>query len=151
MVVRTQTFNPGELPLVLLALAETEPMKAYDFIAELERLFGPDYKPSPGGVYPAIQALTMEGLLSAEVDGRAKRYSLTRPGRTALDKRRRQLSALEERTGARLREDGSLRPVLERFVARVMRSSSGRVDPDHVGDVLDGAAAQIEGLARRST
>ena len=120
-------------------------MKAYDFIAELDRLFGPDYRASPGGVYPAITALTDEKLLAAEPDGRAKRYALTAAGRDALEKRRRQLSALEERTGARLRADGSLRPALERFVERVMRAS-GRVDPEAVDRLLDQVATDIEAL-----
>lgn len=142
---RSQTFNPGELPLVLLALAEQEPMKAYEFLAELDRLFGPDYRSSPGGVYPALTALRVEKLLSVESDGRAKRYSLTRAGRDALEKRRGQLAALEERTGARVREDGSLRPALDRFVQRVMKRS-GHLDPDRVSKVLDRAAREIEGL-----
>lgn len=142
---RSQTFNPGELPLVLLALAEQEPMKAYEFLAELDRLFGPDYRSSPGGVYPALTALRVEKLLSAETDGRAKRYRLTPAGREALEKRRGQLAALEQRTGARLREDGSLRPGLDRFVHRVMKRS-GRVDPDLVSEVLERAAIEIEEL-----
>ncbi len=142
---RSQTFNPGELPLVLLALAEAEPLKAYEFLAELDRLFGPDYRASPGGVYPALTALTEEKLLFATRDGRAKRYELTATGRDALDKRRRNLSALEERTGVRLRDDGSLRSELERFARRVMKHS-GRVDVDAVGRVLERAAEQIERL-----
>lgn len=139
-------FNPGELPLVLLALAETAPMKAAEFMAELERLFGPDYRPSPGGVYPAVIALTDEGLLAAERDGRGKRFSLTAAGRDALEKRRRQLAAIEERTGARLREEGSLRPALDRFAERAMKVS-GRVDTGAVVAVLERAVSEIEALA----
>ena len=145
MNVRTQTFNPGELPLVLLALAEIEPRKAYEFLSELKRLFGPNYRPSPGGVYPALTALREEGLLETEVEGRAKRYHLTRVGRDALDKRRGALAALEERTGARVQHDGSLRPVLDRFVQRAMKAS-GRVDPEQVAEVLGRATDEIEKL-----
>lgn len=130
---------------MLLALTEVEPRTAYEFLAELKRLFGPEYRPSPGGVYPALTALREEGLLDSEVDGRAKRYHLTRVGRQALDKRRDQLAALEERTGARVQQDGSLRPVLDRFVQRVMKVS-GRVDPECVVEVLDKAAKEIEKL-----
>ena len=145
MNVRVQTFNPGELPLVLLALAEIEPRKAYEFLAELKRLFGPDYRPSPGGVYPALTALSEERLLKPDLDGRAKRYHLTPAGRDALERRRSQLAALEERTGARLGEDGSLRPVLDRFAQRVMKLS-GRLDPAVVADVLERSADEIERL-----
>ena len=124
-------------------MAEAEPLKAYEFIAELERLFGPTYRPSPGGVYPALHALDAEGLLVADRDGRGKRYRLTETGVVALESRRRQLAALEERTGARLREDGSLRPELDRFSQRVMKLS-GRVDPDKVAEVLAHAMRKIE-------
>ena len=143
MNVRTQTFNPGELPLVLLALAEIEPRKAYEFLSELKRLFGPGYRPSPGGVYPALTALREEGLVDAEMEGRANRYYLTSVGREALDKRRDQLAALEERTGARVQDDASLRPALDRFTQRVMKLS-GRVEPEDVVAVLDRAAKEIE-------
>src|SRR5687767_7954792 len=124
-VVRTrlQTFNPGELPLVLLALAEFGPLKAYEFIAELDRLFGPAYRPSPGGVYPALTALVEERLLATDRDGRAKRYELTAAGRKALERRRHKVASLEERTGVRLSDGEILRPHLDRFVLRVMKAS----------------------------
>ncbi len=131
--------------MVLLALAEAEPLKAYELIAELGRLFSATYRPSPGAVYPALNALVAEALLEVDTDGRGKRYRLTTSGLAALDSRRRQLAALEDRTGARLREDGSLRPTLERFTERVMKVS-GRVEPGEVEAVLDAAAREIEHL-----
>ena len=142
---RHQRFNPGELPLVLLSLAELEPRKAYQFLAELDRLFGPTYRSSPGGVYPALTALVEEKLLGSEPDGRAKRYHLTAAGREALKRRRPELAGLEERTGARLRDEGSLRPALDRFTHRVMKVS-GRVDPQELAEVLEEAAVRIERL-----
>jgi DNA-binding PadR family transcriptional regulator len=122
-------------------------MKAYEFIAELERLFGPLYRASPGGVYPAITALVHEELLSVDLDGRAKRYTLTKAGQTVLAQRRRQLGTIEERTGARLGDEGSLRPALDRFAARVMKLS-GRIDPAIVEAVLMKAAMKIESTER---
>ena len=41
-------FRYGELPLVLLALIEQEPLNGYELMGELERLFGPAYQPSAG-------------------------------------------------------------------------------------------------------
>lgn len=147
MAVRTrqQTFNPGELPLVLLALAESGPTKAYEFISELDRLFGPRYRASPGGVYPALTALLDERLLVADRGGRAKKYSLTDEGRRALDQRRRELTALAERTGVRFTEADSLVPHVEQFATRVLKLS-GKVDVDAVAGVLERAAQEIERL-----
>ena len=130
---------------MLLAIAESGAHTGYEFIGELERVFGPAYRPSPGGVYPAISALTAERLLQAKKSGRSKQYSLTPAGKKALDSRRSQLASLEARTGARLDNGTSLGPALERFVGRVARLS-GRVDPARVDQILDRTAATIEKL-----
>lgn len=129
--------------MVLLALAESGPTKAYEFISELDRLFGPRYRASPGGVYPALTALLDERLLVADRRGRAKKYSLTDEGRRALDQRRRELTALEERTGVRFTEADSLVPHVEQFASRVLKLS-GKVDVDAVARVLERAAQEIE-------
>lgn len=126
-------------------MAEAEPMKAYEFIAELERVFGPAYRPSPGGVYPALNALVAERLLATDTDGRGKRYRLTKLGVQALDSRRKQLAALEQRTGTSLRDDTSLRPELDCFSQQVMKLS-GRVDPQDVARILDETVTKIEKL-----
>ena len=142
---RQQTFNPGELPLVLLALAASGPTKAYEFISELDRLFGPNYRASPGGVYPALTALVGERLLATERNGRATTYLITEVGQRALDDRHRQLAALEQRTGVRVTEADSLVPHVEQFATRVLRLS-GKVDVDAVVRVLANAVQQLEAL-----
>lgn len=123
-------------------MAETAPTTAYEFISELQRLFGPAYRPSPGGVYPAIAALTAERLLRAERDGRAKRYSITAAGRKAIEKRRGQLAAIEARTATAISSSISLRSVLERFTEQVMQMPA--LDPAVVELVLDRAVRQLQ-------
>ena len=58
-------FRHGELPLVVLALLEREPMHGYQVLGELTRRFGDVYVPSAGSVYPAIRALRDDGLVGA--------------------------------------------------------------------------------------
>ena len=112
---------------------------------QLERLFAPAYRPSPGSVYPAMEALEAERLIDgSEQDGRTV-YALTDTGRRALEDRFDLLAAIELRTGARLRADHSLDPVLARFKARVA-PLSGRVDAVAVAEVLARAADEIESL-----
>lgn len=149
MTVRTrhQVFAPGELPLVILALVENGPLKAYDLLAELGRLFGPDYQPSPGGVYPALTALAFERLLESSPDGRAKSYAITGAGLKALHQRLAELAAIENRTGVRLREVGGLQPVLDRFTAKVMELS-GLVNPDAAEAVLIRTERELARLRR---
>jgi DNA-binding PadR family transcriptional regulator len=138
-------FRHGELPLVLLALLEARPMTAYELMGELARLFGPRYRPSPGSVYPAVDALEDENLIHGEERRGRTVYALTDDGADAFEERREALAALELRTGARVARDDSLEPLLARFRARVV-PLAGRVDPDTVAAVLDRAAGEIESL-----
>ncbi len=73
----------GEIrPLILGALAQ-KPMHGYEVIQALEEQSGGRWRPSAGSVYPTLQQLADEGLVtSQEVDGR-RIYTLTDGGRTA--------------------------------------------------------------------
>lgn len=145
-------FRHGELPLVLLALLAASPRHGYDVMAELNRLFGPRYRASPGSVYPAIEALHAEGLIEGRPVGDKIVYATTASGEQALRDRAEMLAALELRVGVRLGGgDGeSLDALLTRFKAR-LSPLSGRVDPGDAAAVLDRAARAIELLAEATT
>ena len=120
-------------------------MHGYEVMAELGRLFGPAYRPSPGSVYPAVDALEAEKLIEGHEKGGRRTYRITPLGEEALEERADGLAALELRTGARLGRTDSLEQVFARFKARLM-PLSGRVDPTAVMAALDRAAADIEAL-----
>ena len=138
-------FRHGELPLVLLALLAEHPRHGYEIMAELKRLFGPRYRPSPGSVYPAIEALGAEGLIDGQTHDGKTTYRVTPAGEQAIEARRDALAALEVRTGARFGDADSIEPLLDRFRAR-LAPLSGRVDPQAIAAVLQRAAADIESL-----
>lgn len=75
----------GEIrPLILAALAR-KPMHGYEIIQELEAESGGRWRPSAGSVYPTLQQLSDEGLVtSEEIDGR-RTYTLTDAGRSAAE------------------------------------------------------------------
>jgi DNA-binding PadR family transcriptional regulator len=77
------TVRRGEVrPLILAALA-LRPMHGYEVIQELEEQSGGRWRPSAGSVYPTLQLLADEGLVTSdEVDGR-RTYTLTDEGRAA--------------------------------------------------------------------
>ena len=143
-------FRHGELPLVLLALLDDHPMHGYEVMSELARLFGPAYRPSPGSVYPAVEALEAEGLVEGRDAGGRRTYTTTEAGDHALAERQDALAGLELRTGVSVRRSETLEPTLARFRAR-LAPLSGRVDADAVAAVLDRAAAEIERLDGRAT
>jgi DNA-binding PadR family transcriptional regulator len=147
---RRRFFRHGELPLVVLAMLADRPMHGYELMSELSRLFGPRYRPSPGSVYPALEALEAEQLLEGETETGRNTYRATEAGLEALENRIDDLAALELRTGVRIRPSESLESVLARFRVR-LSPLSGRVDVAEVEPILDRAAAEIESQYRLIT
>ncbi|GAA4245903.1 hypothetical protein GCM10022255_015100 [Dactylosporangium darangshiense] len=65
----------------VLALLHERPMHGYEMIQEIEQRTGGIWRPSPGSVYPTLNLLEDEGLITAEESGGRKRYVLTDTGR----------------------------------------------------------------------
>jgi DNA-binding PadR family transcriptional regulator len=75
----------GDVRAAVLALLAENPMHGYQIIREIEERSNGAWKPSPGSVYPTLQLLADEGLISAEESNGRKTYSLTDEGRTLAD------------------------------------------------------------------
>jgi DNA-binding PadR family transcriptional regulator len=77
----------GDVRSAVLALLDDRPMHGYEMIQELEERTGGRWTPSAGSIYPTLQLLEDEGLVTAEeVEGR-KVYSLTEAGQEAAPER----------------------------------------------------------------
>jgi DNA-binding PadR family transcriptional regulator len=77
----------GDVRSAILALLDDRPMHGYQMIQELEERTGGRWTPSAGSIYPTLQLLEDEGLVTPEeVDGR-KVYSLTDSGKEAAPDR----------------------------------------------------------------
>ncbi|MCR2763490.1 PadR family transcriptional regulator [Microbacterium sp. zg.B48] len=75
----------GDVRAAVLALLAEKPMHGYQIIQLIEERSGGSWKPSPGSVYPTLQLLADEGLISAEESNGRKTYSLTEEGRQVAD------------------------------------------------------------------
>ena len=75
----------GEIrPLILVALAH-KPMHGYEVIQALEAQSGGRWRPSAGSIYPTLQQLADEGLVTgSDLDGR-RVYSVTDEGKAVAD------------------------------------------------------------------
>ena len=74
----------GDVRSAILALLDDRAMHGYEMITELDERTGGRWRPSAGSIYPTLQLLEDEGLVTAEeVDGR-KVYSLTDSGKEAV-------------------------------------------------------------------
>ena len=75
----------GDVRAAVLALLAEKPMHGYQIIHEIEERSDGAWKPSPGSVYPTLQLLADEGLISAEESNGRKTYSLADEGRRIAD------------------------------------------------------------------
>ena len=75
----------GDIRLAILRLIQGQPMHGYQIIQELETLTNGAWKPSPGSIYPTLQALEDQGLLVAEVVESKRVFTLTDQGREYLN------------------------------------------------------------------
>lgn len=77
----------GDVRAALLTLLAERPMHGYEMIQEIAERSNGLWKPSPGSVYPTLQLLEDEGLITAaEADGSKKLFELTADGRAAAEK-----------------------------------------------------------------
>ncbi|PYC76592.1 PadR family transcriptional regulator [Micromonospora arborensis] len=91
----TAVFSHGRLRLYLLKLLDDGPKHGYELIRLLEDRFLGLYAPSAGTIYPRLQRLEAEGLVSHTAAGGRKTYDITDAGRDELRQRAGELTALE--------------------------------------------------------
>jgi DNA-binding transcriptional ArsR family regulator len=73
-------MGKGDVRAAVLALLAEKPMHGYQIINEIAERSGGAWKPSAGSVYPTLQLLADEGLITAEEEGGRKTYTLTEAG-----------------------------------------------------------------------
>ena len=77
---RGSYYGRGNVKFAILDLLKEKPRHGYDIIREMEERSGGAYSPSPGVIYPTLQALEDQDLVkSVEQDGK-KVYSITEAG-----------------------------------------------------------------------
>jgi DNA-binding PadR family transcriptional regulator len=96
----------GDVRFAVLRLLSEQPMHGYQMITELTERSSGAWRPSPGSIYPTLQQLEDEGLVTvAEQDGR-RTFSLTDAGRAEVERMSARRAPWEEQaeeggTGAR--------------------------------------------------
>ena len=77
----------GDVRAAILALLSERAMHGYEMIQEISERSGQIWRPSPGSVYPTLQLLADEGLItSSEGSGGKRRYELTEEGQGVATK-----------------------------------------------------------------
>ncbi|WP_225850579.1 PadR family transcriptional regulator [Streptomyces sp. HPF1205] len=75
----------GDVRASILALLKDRPMHGYEMIQEIADRSGGAWRPSPGSVYPTLQLLEDEGLISSASEGGKKLFTLTEAGRAEAE------------------------------------------------------------------
>ena len=77
----------GDVRAAILALLSERPMHGYEMIKELEERTAGAWVPSAGSIYPTLQLLEDEGLVTGDETEGKRRFTLTGAGSTAAAER----------------------------------------------------------------
>ncbi|MBO4209915.1 PadR family transcriptional regulator [Micromonospora echinofusca] len=116
----TAVFSHGRLRLYLLKLLDDGPRHGYELIRLLENRFLGLYAPSAGTIYPRLQRLEVEGLVTHTAAGGRKVYEITEAGRAELRQRSAELTTLESDINASVQD-------LSRLAGRIQDEVRGSV------------------------
>jgi DNA-binding PadR family transcriptional regulator len=154
-------FGPGEVRLALLSLLGEAPMHGYELMKRLEDRSGGVYRASAGTIYPTLQQLEDEDLVTSETQDGKKIYKLTDTGRQELERNDETVRAIWRR--ARRWQDwrsafdpdaAELRGPAERLVKEAFRAVAGGFAThqrlERVREILLRALREVEELSRGS-
>jgi DNA-binding PadR family transcriptional regulator len=136
----------GDIRTAVLVALLDEPMHGYQLIQAIEARSGGTWKPSPGSIYPTLQLLADEGLVTAEQVGERKVHSLTPAGRTAAETAAEGALPWEPRT---LRDDAERDLALPKAGAKLAQAAAqvarhgSRAQSERTIEVLDEARRRI--------
>ena len=152
---RRQWFEPGDMKYVILKLLREKPMHGYEVMKELEQHTRGCYKPSPGTVYPTLQWLEDEGLVSSEDAAGKKVYSITDAGLKFLEENKGTVEDIFDRVDEMMENllNDPMPDVTRqvgKLVGQVYRTTwRFRDDDEKMGEVaklLERTAAELEKL-----
>jgi len=94
---RKRPLAHGDLRLLILNIIKTKPSHGYGLITEIKNLTSGIYEPSPGVIYPALEALQDLEWITAQADEGKRVLSITETGLAQLDQEKEALVVIEQR------------------------------------------------------
>lgn len=153
---RQRFFGHGELRLVVLDILSRNASHGYELIKEIENMTQGSYSPSPGVIYPTLDLLQDQGLITIqEEDGGRKKIAITGEGSNVLAENKEVLEQVQLKLKARmvgheLRKDPQMKRALENFKAvlnlKVNQSELSDAQLKQIVGVIDRAALEISQL-----
>jgi DNA-binding PadR family transcriptional regulator len=151
-------FERGGIKFAILELLKDKPRHGYEIIRDMEERSGGFYSPSPGAVYPTLQALEDQDLVTSTTEEGKKVYSVTDAGLAYLEAHKEQAKTHRDRWAAHWGPGphghgwSAMSDMKDTFadVMKAVRSSAG--DPGkmkEIREVLQEAAKKIGEIAKR--
>lgn len=155
---RTRFFESGEVRIALLSLLDEGPKHGYELMKELEARSGGMYKASAGTIYPTLQQLEDEELVTVQAENGKKIYSLTDDGRALLEEEDDTVRRIWRRAktweewgafaGPEVAEIlGPVGGLVKTAFSLVAKSGGDREVIRNVRDVLEEARDELEGMS----
>ena len=150
---RERVFGRGDLRYLILKLLATRPMHGYEVMQELGKESGGWYSPSAGSVYPVLQLLQDQGLVTSEERDGKRVYSITEAGRKNLEENRDRVDDVFERvagfterfTGAEMRDvTRSFMRFAQVSFEEAMKRAGDAEALGRLKDILDRATREVE-------
>ncbi len=151
-------FERGGIKFAILEMLKNKPRHGYDIIREMEEQSGGFYSPSPGAVYPTLQALEDQDLVTSAAAEGKKVYTITEAGVAYLEEHKERAKGhrdhWEAQCGTGPQGEGwgivsDIRDTLGELTRAVRRTAGDPARLKEVGAVLEDAAAQIKEILKR--
>jgi len=154
-------FGPGEVRLALLSMLESGPKHGYELMKELEAKSGGIYKASAGAVYPALQQLEDEGLVTSDQSAGKRTYSLTEAGKQELQREAETVKRIWQRAeqagdwGPWIGPEGAevMRPAAEVMKSALRAATRGTHDSAKIAkirDILERTKRDLEAIDKQA-
>ncbi|KZS60410.1 PadR family transcriptional regulator [Mycobacterium ostraviense] len=137
----------GDIRAAILVLLSERPMHGYEMIQQIAERSNDLWRPSPGSVYPTLQLLDDEGLITAGAsDGSKKLFELTDEGRAVAEKI--DTPPWEEIADGVAPGHLELRRAMGQLIGAVMQAAhaAGAEQQQRIVDILNNARREIYGI-----
>lgn len=145
-------FDTGEMRLALLALIAEKPRHGYELMTELESRSEGTYRPSPGSIYPNLQQLEDQELVTSHKEDGKTVYTITEAGKAEVERQKDVIEGIWAKTS----EAGEWGPFANPAGMEIARSvrdfartafvavSQRKVSPDTIREIINEAREKVE-------
>ncbi len=126
MMGRGPRRGRGDVRTAALMLLLERPMHGYEMIQEIRSRSGESWSPSPGAIYPTLQLLLDEGLVTSDETEGKKVFHLTDAGRTVAEELAASKTAPWDQASADAGDSGTnLRHAIAQLLGAVRQTFGG--------------------------